>query len=295
MGNVRGDTLSQRLREWDTRLGAGAKLGVKAIDLYAGNSWSVVKRICASPKIGPSVRLWIVSAGCGLLTADMKAPPYSATFTKGDPDFVLRGHDEAESHIWWQLLSNGRSWVNGKFKRMSDVARVFPVEPLIVVVSVDYLGALQDDIAKARMYLQTPDSLVIISAGAKKEGVLAANFLPCDSRLEHRFGRGRMALNTRILESVLISHLNRKQSFAQIKGRYGKMLALLPRADYPKRERSSDDQVRAFVNSELRKKSDAKHTSLLRLYRSGGLGCEQSRFRDLFREVASEMMPPKRR
>ena len=261
----------------------------RALDLYCGNAWSVVRRISASDRIGTKVRLWIVSAGLGLVTPETPIPPYSATFTRRERDSILRDGDQEGLGAWWALLVAWRRSERSEAGSIADIARRHPHEPLVAALSSDYLAALHEDLVKARGLLDNPASLVIISAGASKRGELAKNFLPCDSRLEHRFGRSRMALNSRVLEAFLNQHVGDGRTIRSVRDHYGEMLDALPASNYPLRERGSDDQVRRFIRARLAEDPRCSHTGLLRAYRDKGLACEQSRFRGLFREVAGKL------
>ena len=55
------------------------------------------------------------------------------------------------------------------------------------------------------------------------------------------------------------------------------------------REAKSDQQVRDFVRTELANNPTASHTGLLRQFRDSGQACEQSRFRELFKEVQADL------
>lgn len=285
-----GATLPGRFERWSRNVEEHTGTRTRAMDLYCGNSWSVVRRISASDDLGPKVRLWIVSAGLGLVTPKTMVPPYSATFAVGEPDSVVRQGNQEDVLRWWRLLVAWRKSKGPGVGSIADIARGHPSEPLIAALSDDYLSALREDLAQARGLLVNAASLVIISAGAKKDGELAENFLPCDSRLEHRFGRSRMALNTRVLEAFLNQHLRDGRTIESVREHYADLLGSLPPAGYPVRERGSDDRVRSFIRARLAKDPGGRHTSLLRLYRWQGLACEQSRFRELFREVAAAVL-----
>ncbi|NJK30916.1 MAG: hypothetical protein HC927_00130 [Deltaproteobacteria bacterium] len=59
--------------------------------------------------------------------------------------------------------------------------------------------------------------------------------------------------------------------------------------DIPKREPSTDEVVQTFIDEQLRENPKLGWTPLLRRWRSNGRACEQSRFRDLYREVKERM------
>ena len=290
MSRIRGTSLPVRFHHWSRNLERYAGIRTKALDLYCGNAWSVVRRIAASEEMGARVRLWIVSAGLGLVTPQRSVPPYSATFSRRERDSVLRDGDQESLQAWWELLVAWRRSERSAVGSIADIARRHPHEPLVAALSSDYFAALREDLLEARGLLHNPSSLVIISAGANKGGELAQSFLPCDSRLEHEFGRGRMALNARVLEAFLNQHLVEGRTIRRVREHYGKMLDALPASNYPLRKRSSDDQVRRFIRARLAEDPRCTHTRLLRAYRDKGLACEQSRFRGLFREVAGALI-----
>lgn len=284
--NVGGTTTSARFKEWRLRLENEGENRVKAIDLYGGNAWSIVRRLHDDPKTGPRIRLWIVSAGQGLLSPETLVVPYAATFSRGHADSVLRAASERdEAEQWWDALVKWRRGKGQKIASIVDVACAFPTDPLIVAASEEYLHALHVDLEAALMCLRRPSGMVIISSGARKTGVLAWNYLPCDSRLEHTFGRGRMALNVKILSSVVAGYSASEISIEKLRGHYTKLLSGLPEVRYPIRARMSDDDVRKFIRRQLRAQPKAGHTRLLRSLRKSGLACEQKRFRGLFQRL----------
>src|SRR5689334_9845918 len=77
---VPGASMTERFGEWRSRISAATTLKVEASRLYAGDHWRAVERgVAALRRWGPT-DLWIASAGLGLVAADERIPPYSATF-----------------------------------------------------------------------------------------------------------------------------------------------------------------------------------------------------------------------
>ena len=131
--------------------------------------------------------------------------------------------------------------------------------------------------------------MIWIKLGSHKGGPLAENFLPCDARLEHRFGKSRMALNQQVLRFVLSTFTTAKISVKYLKPLFSKLLSTLPKSTYQKRTSRNDQQVIKFIHSELAKHEQRSHTNLLRKYRQSGNACEQKRFRSLFLIAKSKL------
>jgi len=285
--NVMGTTTTARFKEWTRRLDQDGSDRVKALDLYCGNAWSVVRRLHQDRATGPLIRLWIVSAGQGLLSPEMLVGAYAATFSRGHADSILApgaGREQAEE--WWHALVKWRRAMGQEPASIADVARTFPGDPLVVAASQEYLAALQADLEAARSFLRRASGMVIISSGAQKTGTLAENFLPCNARFEHRFGRGRMALNAKVLASVVATYAPTEVTITKLRDHYGSLLQKLPEAPYPQRMRMGDEEVLKYIRGQLRTQPAAGHTRLLRGLRERGLACEQGRFRELYRDVA---------
>jgi hypothetical protein len=283
MRHVRNKVLGGRIREWMDHLDRCEGEPKQAGALYCGSAWVPVARLIASKR----ARIWIISAGHGLITPETEICAYAATFSPNHPDSVVRNGSKAfQTADWWRGLSAQAS--GKKFRRLSDIAKAFPEVPIVAALSSDYLAAVEADLTAARDHLRNPDSMIVISSGAAKTGALEANFLPCDSRMENLVGRGRSALNVRLLEALLDEHEGDLRA-SRVRRKYSQLLARLPAAGYPKRERSEDDDVRTFIRAVMKGDASASHTGLLRQYRKSGRACEQSRFRGLFRQVKAEL------
>lgn len=288
MRSLRRDRLDCRFSDWSERLRSENLERKKASELYCGNYWSVIREIAANEKLPSRLRIWVISAGHGLVSIDESLAPYAATFSSGDDDSVippeLSSHSVAE---WWGKLVCRRRQDGGSVASISDIARLHPKEPLIAAISNQYFKAVANDLEEARSALANADGLIIIAAGAVKSGALAKNLLPCDSRLEHRYGRSRIALNARILREIVHRFSGNGISASRLSLRFKAMLSRLPKAGYPERLPSEDKEVRSFIRREIAKSEKSAYTVLLRQYRATGQACEQKRFRGIFREVVA--------
>lgn len=288
--NLKRKTLKGRFMEWSLRMRNNSKKAVKAIDLYRGNSWSIIRKLQEDRKHGKKLRLWIISAGHGLISADTLVAPYAATFADGHVDSVkpARPHSNAAGD-WWKKLIQWRRQARHKVSSISDIAKSYPDEPMVIAISKEYLSATYDDIVDALKRLPSPDKMVIICTGAKKNGALADNFLPCDARFENHFRCCRGDLNAYLLESVVKSHGASDISAAKLKARFRRKLDKLPEITPQNRSRLLDRCLEAFITFNLIDHGGGSHTNLLRLLRSEGCACEQKRFRKLFFRVKREL------
>jgi len=290
MRNLRRDDLVHRFRDWRTRLAKANPPRKRAIDLYCGNSWSIIRSLSQDAGLKVSLRIWVASAGAGLIDLDELLTAYDATFSPGQDDSVIP--PELSSHgvnEWWDLLAESRKQQGAKVSRIANIAELYPDAPLIVAVSNEYLRAVAHDIETAQSIMADADRLIVIAAGASKSGKLAKNYLPCDARLENHFGRSRMALNARILKLILTKFPAGDLRASRLKVFFDQLLASLPNADYPHRKPSDDEAVISFILKHLTKNKRASYTGLLRLYRSTGRACEQKRFRGLFHATTTEL------
>jgi hypothetical protein len=277
-------------KRWAQRLQQSDAPRVRAASLYAGDHWQIAASLPAvAAGCGVKAQLWVLSAGYGLISSCAAISPYSATFSAGHPDEVLTrftGRDGKEAvREWWAALSSCPGPETNAPRRITDLARQNPGVPILVVASPKYLAAAQDDLVEAATALADPAMLIVVSAGGRGRGPLAANMLDCSARFQPALGGALMSLNARVARRVLEQH----PPYPWTVSGFQELLERLPMAESkdpaPLRRPVSDDEVRAYVRSSLRENPSARHTALLRLYREAGHACEQKRFGRLFKEV----------
>ncbi len=105
---------SLNLAEWRRRLDDAVANRRPARQLYQGETWSAsleLEKAAGRARGLDNVRLWVLSAGYGLVPADMRLTPYAATFASASPDFVggraagAEGTEHAQA--WWEGLCRG--------------------------------------------------------------------------------------------------------------------------------------------------------------------------------------------
>ena len=165
---------------------------------------------------------------------------------------------------------------------ISDIAKTFPDQPLLIAISKEYLSATHDDIIEARKFLSSSDKMVIICTGAKKNGEAVENFLPCDARFENYFHCRRADLNARLLDSIVKSHYPSEISASKLRASYARKLSKMPKTAHPKRARFDDRGLEAFITINLLKQSVQPFESTEAFAVRTGCGCEAKAFSDTF-------------
>ncbi len=276
MRDATGPSLHERHRQWQ-RLLAQSGPRVPAGDLYAGEHWSVARRL---PEVARqsrfSPRLWVCSAGYGLIESSTAVRSYGATFRAHDPDSVLLPDTTWSAYDWWELCNQGRTP-----QGIAGLAEEHPRTPLVVALSGCYLDAVQPDLLNARACLADPDLLVLVSVGSSRvEPPLDQHVVPGAAALRQLLGGTLGSLNIRMVEDAIRSSDAAEFSCSRVRQHFAAKLCSAPKLHLPERTPLSDSEVVHFIRSN--EGSAKTHTSMLRVLRQSGFACEQGRFRDLF-------------
>jgi hypothetical protein len=272
LDNASGNTPVQRSREWIRRLVDLADVPLVAADhLYLGEHWKVSRGLCSLPT-GNRVRLWVCSAGYGLIPAGALVRPYAATFS-GQVDRVPGGSEGARD--WWQALAAWEGPAPEQPRTIRLLAARDPSAYFMVVLSSPYLDACRDDIAAAATTVTNSQRFMVISAGARHSGPLANLMVPADARLQAFMGGTRQALNARIADHLLSEGIGERAQACQ---HLAQLLAKQPPISRYERKQLSDREVREMISHRLTQVPGMSASKMLRELRDAGFACEQSRF-----------------
>jgi hypothetical protein len=279
LGEISGRSPSDRANRWIERL-AKANVASKfaAVSLYAGEHWSVARGFPELHRPHELVHLWACSAGYGLIPADAPIMPYHATLTPGQADSV-----PGDSAAWWSELGNWEGPSPNYARSIETLVTQDTTAAFVLVLSKNYLHACRTDIAAAISCIGDLNRLLIVSAGARPQGVLAPFMVPADARLQARFGGTRRALNARIGAYLLSTGIRRTDEAITHMER---LLAEQPAITRYERKRQSDQEILERIAKCVACEPGISADRLLRKFRDAGLACEQHRFARLFREMA---------
>ena len=286
--NVKGQTQRSRAVSWNKTLQKSKVQQISARDLYAGDHWAVARDLSACGTASRDIRVWVISAGYGLVSIDQEMCPYSATFSNPHPDTVILSESSdspaRQKSKWWNEVIN-LPWSGRRIRGLRDLAEKYPTAPLIIAASKNYLDAVQDDLTAAAMKLNDLNQLAVISAGTDKLSGLPGSLIPADARLQHYVGGVRRSLNVRLARYLLEQTRRGKLSASRIRSLVEPLLEAAPALQKFDRTPMTDDEVRSFILQRMQQEDRVSHTRLLRKLRADGKACEQKRFRDLFRQV----------
>lgn len=293
--NVRSGDVEERAGLWWGRIKADRGPSVIASELYAGAHWSAVRNLPGIARAaGYDAKLWVISAGYGLVAADSFLHPYSATFARASPDAVCLPAEHCPSRrdclrAWWSALGALKRADGARPAMIAELAAGRRADYFLVIASPDYLAAAEADLLAAAPHLEDPQRLIIVSSngGTGLKG-LAPYTVPSDARLQERVGGVLGSLHAKVA-SLILENVGRWGFTAEAVG--ARLLELAEAAEGPKkydREPMDDDAVRAFVRAALGRTPRPSCTSLLRELRAGGRACEQKRFKNLYNEVRME-------
>lgn len=281
----------RRARHWWRNLREHPHPTQPARELYAGDHWRVVEELptlAAQARFQP--RLWVVSAGYGLIPADAPIRPYSATFARGHEDSVVARTDARRPHAvlrqWWGALAREPGPTPGEPRLLQELARSAPHARLLVVASPAYIAAFEEDLTLAASALHRPEHLLIISTPvAASRRQLAPHWVPSSARLQTKLGGALSSLHARIARDLLVRARSEGSGMdaASVQDYYGRLIhRSAPRARF-ERTPMTDDEVLQFIARESRTEKPSC-SALLRRLRDGGHACKQERFRRLFHQ-----------
>ncbi len=285
VGSLSARSLEDKIQEWINRLRVSSEQKFPAHDLYAGDAWTVIKDLVASPSL--RLEWWICSAGYGLVKMNTPLTPYAATFSSYEPDSIIttgNGPPLLQRQNWWRKISQWIPQSHEGPRTIADLAKEYPTGTILVAASATYVEALEQDIQEAVSLLGSEEKVSVLSAGCQKDGVLGRCLLPADARFQARVGGARQALNARLLRLIL-DKVPAPQTKAMISSFLKEEALLLPPLLRFNRESVSDQEVSEFIRSSLCSRPDSGHTPILRMLRDSGRSCEQARFRHLFHSV----------
>ncbi|MDY3551370.1 hypothetical protein R5W24_000446 [Gemmata sp. JC717] len=279
-------TVEDRVEAWLKQLRAERSHLIEAGLLYSGDHWSVVRTILDMKDAARPVRVWVCSAGYGLVTPSSLLAPYDATFAPGQPDSVATNGMSPKDVLpaWWDALATWQGPKGVPCRTIASVARDHPDDFLLVALSDGYMKAVSGDLVEARGALADRERMAIICAGADVMPGIEAHQLPCDSRLQPIAGGALASLNVRLAHRLLQS--SRKElALSRCRAMFDRWMDANPEREAPSRTPMSDDEVRSFISNSLAGNPDQRPTPLLQMLRRSGKACEHSRFVGLFREV----------
>jgi hypothetical protein len=278
LGEVTGRSSDERARLWISRLSrANIAPQVPAVDLYAGEHWSVARVFPKLHQPGEVVHLWACSAGYGLIPTEAPLMPYHATLTPGQADSV-----PGDAASWWARLGEWPGPAKCRPRTIETLVATDQAAVFMFVLSKNYLRACGTDIAAARAGISDLNRLLVVSAGASPQGDLANLLVPADARLQAHFGGTRRALNARIGAHLLSAGVRGRDEAADHMAR---LLAAQPPIPRYAREKQSDREVLDHIAERLTEDPTTSANRLLREFRDAGLACEQHRFSRLFRTL----------
>ena len=279
---------------WCQRLNGSRAETLPARQLYSGDHWSIARSLeNASTAGGADVRLWIASAGYGLVSMDTLLKPYSATFSSDHPDSIAKRTTSKNRvsvfRLWWDAMSQADIANTAKPRTIADIAAEVPNAPLLVIASENYLRALQQDVLAAMTLLNNVELLSIFSAGCRSLDNLKEHLVPYDARMQHAVGGAMRSLNMRVAQLALANCRRSPPTYPVFRKELGRLMRQQPDVKRFNRIPLTDDDVRTYILKELREESTGCHTPLLRKLRDTGQACEQKRFAKLFHEVQEHL------
>jgi hypothetical protein len=247
---------------------------VPAKEFYAGRGFG----LAAEAARMADAKLYVLSAGLGLVPARRHIPVYGLTVAEGHEDSVSeKVSGEFDAAGWFsRMLSSPHS------DQWADAARTGSGR-ILIALSRPYAAMVGDSLSA--LPARTRARLRIF--GASLEPALPASLHPAlapyDERLNSIFPGTRSDFSQRAMfhfvRSIAFkSGPDREADFAAVTAALGR----LSFPNRPRRPRRTDDEILRLISRRLRSESGAARM-LAALRNDEGIACEQSRFGRLYR------------
>jgi hypothetical protein len=289
LGNIAIRDTSRRARAWSKRLRMDGVESTSAERLYAGDHWSIVRRLPPMiEKHGLSSKSWVISAGYGLVPITAKIHPYAATFADSHRDSVVNEvvsttSRKAKVQTWWKEVCSMKTAGVKKPVSISALARKSSKAVFVIIASPSYLLALEQDLLATLKVLKDPNQLIIISSpSGNLSQKLRDHIVPSVESLQSLLGGALGSLHARVASLIFRNAHKWDLRADSLRKRLKKLASKgrsLRRYD---RKRLSDREIKSFIRESLRRSPQISCSLLLQKLRRSNLACEQKRFTNLF-------------
>lgn len=286
---------------------------IKAIDLYVGSYWSVIRSLPREAEsAGFNPKFWIISAGYGLINDSDRIRPYSATFAKNNKDSVFRDKNP-ELRVeyiqnWWESIADRSLPESSNPRRIRSLIEENQNDNFLFVLSLDYLIAIEQDLLEGFTKLEDSERLVLITTRSKfSQEVLSANTIPSDARLQctskceencnqHFLSKGiRGVIGADLALKIIEKSQEWGFNATKIKKNIEKIIRQSPELITLKRKLLTDAEVKKFIVGGIQNSESASCSALLRQLRDNGYACEQNRFKKIYWEVKKRQSEVKKK
>lgn len=260
---------------WGRRL-ADAKPHILAGDLYAGRGFLEARRAA----VHLNANLAVISAGLGLVEATTLAPSYSLTTAPRDADSVLaKTRDTAAA--WWDALQTVSPFSSSAPTRETGLILASLSASYLSMVAHEWSAWPTERRSRLRIFSKECPS------GAAE--ALASSWMPYDDRLDAA-GSGLAGTQGDFAQRALRHFAVTIGGSSDPAHDSTKVLSALdglqPRTT-PVRHRLTDDAILQLIDTHW-EAVEGRSGAMLRYLRSGlGFACEQSRFKNLFKQAAA--------
>ena len=273
------DGFDLRIASWLERIGTATPT-LRAADLYQGEHWAVTLDLIADSR----VKVWVASAGYGLVDVQTLVAPYAATFSSRQADSVTLATSptavDSERREWWRTLRERSSRGSGR-----SMAALGADGPILVAASRSYLAAMSDELVEAEA--QSFGRLVLTTTGAVP-GELRHLRTAATGALRGVLGGSMQAVSVRLAAKIVQDIAESELTYETASNLTERLMAGASPLERHSRSPLTDGQVSAYIANALNTANPPSCTALLRIMRDAGLACEQARFRHLYLATRGE-------
>jgi hypothetical protein len=284
-------SIERRAREWIGRLRKYTFGRIPARDLYSGEHWHAVRSLQDHPtQSGQPIRVWVCSAGVGLVPIDAWVSPYSATFTPGELDAVCQdgGYSlRAALPMWWASVAQYDGVHTGP-RTITDIARTYPRDFLLVALPDAYLTAVADDLKSTVRATRSAERFAILSVGGTVPTEVESHLLPAEARLQQLVGGSLSSLNARLARLLIVHLSDGPLTLTRCRDKLANLVETTPALVRTSRIKLTDMEVKKAIRAFFKDTPHTSPTPLLRRLRDGGNACKHSRFMTLFWQVKGQ-------
>jgi hypothetical protein len=248
--------------------------------LYAGRGFRLAQRAAA----GAGAKLYVLSAGLGLVDSSQQIPTYGLTVSPGHSDSVSeRVQGDFDPAAWFSALLSGpysTRWANA-FDHGQGRVLIALTRPYAKMIGSSLLELPRSSLARLRIFGASLSELL------PKEVHCA--IMPYDKRLDAITPGTRADFSQRALHHFVWSVASQAaiQDCVSDGAAVRRELALVTAPQRSRRPRQTDEEILRLIRARL--KSQSGSGRILRALRDlDGVACEQSRFSRLFRAVVDE-------